>query len=125
MGVHVDVVGDVLDVRFTGWAIGLAVKRRLRIPLTEIVDVRVEDAKSARRLWGWRIAGGYWPGWFTTGHFTVSKNVRREKGERALLYCFRGARILVLETTRLRPRFVVLQVDDPDRLWSLVARSRG
>ena len=125
MGVHVDVVGDALDVRFTGWAIGLALKRYLRIPLTEIVDVRVEDAKVARRLWGWRIAGGYWPGWFATGHFTVAKKVRRQKGERALLYSFGRSRVLVIETTRLRPRFVTLQVDDPDRLRSLVTSPRG
>ena len=125
MGVHVDVVSDAVEVRFTGWAIGLALKRRLRIPLTEIVDVRVEDAKVARRLWGWRIAGGYWPGWFATGHFTVAKTVRRQKGERALLYSFGRSRVLVIETTRLRPRFVALQVDDPDRLRSLVASSRG
>ena len=125
MGVHVDVVGDALEVRFTGWAIGLALKRHLRIPLSEILDVRIEDAKSARGLWGWRIAGGYWPGWFTTGHFTVAKKVRREKGERALLYYFGRSRVLVIETTRLRPRYVVLQVDDPDQLRSLVAPSRG
>jgi len=77
MGVHVDVVGDALEVRFTGWAIGLALKRSLTVPLAEIVDVRVEDFRTARRLLGWRIAGGYWPGWFATGHFTVSKKVRQ------------------------------------------------
>ena len=124
MAVHVDVVGDALEVRFTGWAIGLALKRHLRIPLSEIVDVQVEDAKSVRRLWGWRIAGGYWPGWFTTGHFTVAKHARHRKGERALLYYFRGSRVLAIETTRLRPRFVAIRVDDPDRLRSLVARPR-
>jgi hypothetical protein len=120
VGVHVDVVGDALELRFTGWAIGLALKRSLRVPLADIVDVRVEDAKAARRLWGWRIAGGYWPGWFTTGHFTVAKKVRRQKGERALLYYFRGKRIVVIETTRRRPRFVALQVEDPDRLRSRI-----
>lgn len=120
MGVHVDVVSDAVEVRFTGWAIGLALKRRLRILLTEIVDVRVEDAKVARRLWGWRIAGGYWPGWFATGHFTVAKTVRRHKGECALLYSFGRSRVLVIETTRLRPRFVALQVEDPERLQSRI-----
>lgn len=124
MGVRVDVVGDAVEVRFTGLAIGLALKRSLRIPLAEIVDVRVEDAKAARRLWGWRIAGGYWPGWFTTGHFTVSKKVRRTKGERALLYYFGRTRVLLIETTRRRPRFVAVRVDDPDRVRSLVASSR-
>jgi len=125
VGVHVDVVGDALEVRFTGWAIGLALKRHLRMPLAEINDVRVEDAKAARRLWGWKVAGGYWPGWFTTGHFTVAKHVRRQKGERALLYCFRESRVLIIETTRQRPRFIALQVEDPDRLQSLVTTSRS
>jgi hypothetical protein len=120
MGVRVDVVGDAVEVRFTGWAIGLALKRHLRIPLAEVADVRVEDARDTRRLWGWRIAGGYWPGWFTTGHFTVAKRVRHSKGERALLYYFGRSRVLVIETTRRRPRFLAVQVDDPDRLRSRI-----
>jgi hypothetical protein len=118
VGVNVSVVDDALDVRFFGWAVLLALKRSLRIPLAEVVSVSVQDVRDARRLWGWRIAGGNWPGWFTTGHFTVTKWARHVKGERALLYYFRGSRVLVIETMRRRPRFVAVQVDDPELLRS-------
>jgi hypothetical protein len=55
----------------------------------------------------------------------VAKHMRRQKGERALLYCFRESRVLIIETTRQRPRFIALQVEDPDRLQSLVTTSRS
>ena len=109
MAAHLELRPDHLEITFPGAQPLITLKRSLTLPWHDVVSARVEPQAEAKRSLGVRIGGGYWPGWFATGHFTY----RGRKGERQLWCCYRAVDVLVIETRRPKPRRVVLQLDDP------------
>lgn len=103
---------DHLGIAFTGVDRALALKGSLRLPWADIVGAEVVEQREAKRTLGIRLGGGYFPGWFATGHFTY----RHRRGERQLWCCYRARRVLCIETRRPKPRRVVLQLDEPDAM---------
>jgi len=97
-----------LEITFPGAEALITLKRSLVLPWRDVVSARVERQSVAKRDLGLRVGGGYWPGWFATGHFTY----RGRRGERQLWCAYRSETVLVIETVRPRPRRVVLQVED-------------
>jgi hypothetical protein len=100
---------DHLGITFPGALPLITLKRSLTLPWRDVVSAHVERQAEAKRSLGVRVGGGYWPGWFATGHFTY----KGRKGERQLWCCYRAVDVLVIETRRAKPRRVVLQLDDP------------
>jgi hypothetical protein len=117
MSAVVTLTGEHLAVSFPGAESILTLKRTLVLPWDEVVSARVDTQRTLKRALGWRVGGGYWPGWFATGHFTY----RGRTGERQLWCAYRATEVLVIETARARPRRVVLQVDDPRALAAAIS----
>jgi hypothetical protein len=108
MNAHLELHPDHLEITFPGALPLITLKRSLTLPWREVVSARVESQAEAKRSLGVRVGGGYWPGWFATGHFLYAGR----KGERQLWCCYRAVDVLVIETRRAKPRRVVLQLDD-------------
>ena len=121
MSAVVTLTGEHLAVTFPGAESLLTLKRALVLPWDQVVSARTDTQAALRRELGWRVGGGYWPGWFATGHFTF----RGRRGDRQLWCAYRATEVLVIETTRARPRRVVLQVDDPRALAAAVRARLG
>jgi hypothetical protein len=100
---------DHLEITFPGAEALLVLKRSLVLPWRDVAGAHVAEQREAKKSLGLRVGGGYWPGWFATGHFLY----RGRRGERQLWCCYRARHVLVIETHRARPRLVVVQVDDP------------
>lgn len=111
MTARIELRPEHLAISFSGAESLLTLKRRLVLPWRDIAAVRVARQAELKRELGWRLGGGYFPGWFATGHYTFRGGGRR--GERQLWCCYRADEVLVIETRLARPRRVVLQVDDP------------
>src|SRR4051812_35058739 len=105
MACQVTVEDDAVDIRFTGLDTVLCLSRGLRLGFDEITFARVLPAAEASERRSWRVGGGYWPGAVATGWFLV----KGAKGERQLWDTYRDREVLVIDTTRPRPRRVVLQ----------------
>jgi hypothetical protein len=118
----------VLDVEVRGIGSHLMVfSGDHHIPIADIVEARVVGWDEARAGLGWRTGGGYWPGWFATGWFTL----RGRKGARQFLSVYRDRDGLLLVDTRVeRPARLVLAVPNPHGLADeinrqLAVRSNG
>lgn len=113
---------DALAVGFGGLDVFLCLSAGVEIPWVAVVDARVVPFRTARAEIGWRVGGGYFPGWFATGWYTVPG----VKGARQLWRVYRGDELLVVETLLARPRRLVLQVRDPVALGAEInARAGG
>lgn len=121
MAAQLAISPEQVTITFPGGHALLALKRSLCLPLADIAAVSVMAQREAKQSLGVRLGGGYWPGWFATGHFTY----RRRKGERQLWCCYRADRVLVIDTHRPKPRRVVLQVDDPDAAAARITELMG
>ena len=121
MGVEVYVHNDAVDISFTGADRFLCFKDRLIVPMDEIDSARVLAVEDVKGDLGWRLAGGYWPGRFATGHFAV----RDRKNARQLWCVYRDPEVLVIDTRIERPCRIVLQHPDRHNLaWLIGERIR-
>lgn len=119
MGVEVHVTDDEVMIGFSDLERVLALSGGLRLRIDEVTDARVAPIDEVRDGLGLRVGGGYFPGWFATGHFMVPGR----KGARQLWCVFRDAEVLVIDTTRQSPCRVVLQHPDRDFLaWIINER---
>jgi hypothetical protein len=123
MTARVELRPEHLEISFPGAESLLTLKRRLTLPWSDVASVRVAPQAEMKRELGWRVGGGYFPGWFATGHYTFRGGDRR--GERQLWCCYRAGDVLVVETRLRRPRRVVLQVDDPAGVAARIAAVVG
>lgn len=117
MAVHVQVEDDAVEITFTGIDAVLALKQSLTLPIAEIESARVDSVRELVKSLGIRVGGGYWPKLMATGHFTY----RGRRGERQLWSVYRDTEALVIETRRPKPRRIVLQHPDRERLAWLIA----
>ena len=108
MNVYVSDPG--VDIRFDGLDIAWALRRRLHIPVEQLVSARVERTEVVRRELGWRLGGTYVPGVVAAGRYSFRPP---RKGQRQLWCVFRDPEVLVIETSAPTITRVVLQ--HPDR----------
>lgn len=91
----------------------LCMSRGLTVARSEIADARIVDWSQAKSELGWRVAGGYFPGYFATGWFAVPGR----RGARQFLAVFRDReQLLRIETTKAKPARFVLAVDNAAEL---------
>ena len=121
MGVSVYVHDDRVTVDFDGLDRVMALKGHVEVALADVIDARVVPQAELRPDLGWRLGGGYWPGWFATGHFAT----KGSKGARQLWDCYRDPDVLLIETRLDDPWRIVLQHPDRDRLAWLIAERLG
>lgn len=124
MSLTVQLHDDAVDIGFHGPGDRLlCLSRGVRLPWAEIVGARATTWAEVRAGLGWRVGGGYLPGVFATGWFTVPGR----RGERQLLRVYRDrSTLLVIETTRARPARVVLATPEAEALAGAIeARRRG
>lgn len=114
MGCTVRVLDDRVDVAIHGWVDRLlCLSRGATIPYSELRGAHEASWAEVRSGLGWRVGGGYLPGVFATGWFTIPRQPRH----RQLLHVYRDrAHLLVLETTRRRPARIVVATPDAGRL---------
>ena len=93
----------------------------LEVPTAHITSARVVSAGDARRLLGWRVAGGYWPGLLATGWFTVPGR----QGARQFACIYRDREVVVVDTDLDRPARLLFQHPDRDRLAWLIGERVG
>lgn len=117
MAVEVYVHPDTVDLTFEGLDRLLCLKDRVILPMDEILSAQVLPVSVPREQRGWRVLGGYLPGAFATGYFTV----RGQKGARQLWCVYRDTEVLVIETTRKTPSKIVLQHPDRHNLAWLIS----
>jgi hypothetical protein len=86
------------------------------VPWDAVVGAGVVDAKTAKRRLKWRVGGTSWPGRANAGFFTV----RDEPGVREWWVTYRDSEYLEIETTRERPKRIVLQVPDRAELAAAI-----
>lgn len=110
MALHVDIGDTGIDLSFTGLDQALCLIKHLRLHYGDIERAWVGTWDDVRPALGWRVAGGYWPGRFATGHFMV----KGRPGARQLWDVYRDRELLVIDTRVERPCRVVLQ--HPDRV---------
>ncbi len=123
MTARVELRPEHLEISFPGAESLLTLKRRVVLPWRDVTGVRVARQADLKRELGWRVGGGYFPGWFATGHYTFRGGGRR--GERQLWCCYRAQEVLVIETRLPRPRRIVLQVGDPAELAARIGAVVG
>ncbi len=124
MSLTVHLHDDAVDIGIHGAGDRLlCLSRGVRLPWSEIVGARATTWADVREGLGWRVGGGYLPGVFATGWFTVPGR----RGHRQLLHVYRDrAAVLVIDTTRTRPARVVLATPDAVALATAIeARRRG
>jgi hypothetical protein len=110
MSTTVTVRPDAVDVDFSGVDAALALKRHLTIAAADVESAAVKPVKELKRNLGLRVGGGYFPGWFATGHFLSRGGM---KG-RQLWSVYRDPEALVIELRGTKLRRVVVQ--NPDRV---------
>lgn len=114
MALDVIVDDTGIDVRFGGWFHQfMCFSHGVKVPLSEVTAVRITGWDEPRSQMGWRLGGGYWPGWFATGWYSVPGRA----GVRQLWSVFRDRdRLLVIDTRLARPCRLVLAHPECDRL---------
>lgn len=124
MGVDVRVLEDRLEVAIDGLGDRLlCLSRGCTLRWDEVTGAEATTWSAFRPGLGWRVGGGYLPGVFATGWFTV----RGERGLRQLLHVYRRRdHLLVVRTTRRRPARVVVATADADALAEAIrGRAHG
>lgn len=106
MPLRIDVEGDEVVVRLSGWSRVWALSGGIRIPLAEITSAAVLPRRDVRAPY-FRSRGSNVPGVITAGRLWS------RKGGREFWFTRRGDRALVIATTG-RYRRVVLETEDPD-----------
>lgn len=109
MALDVIVSDNLVSLRFSGLDRVLSLAVAVDLHGDEITKVSLMSRAQAKARLGWRVGGGYWPGRFATGWFTVPG----ERGRLQLWDVYRDDEVLVIETTRPKPSRVVVQ--HPDR----------
>lgn len=109
---------DGVHVRFTGADAFWSLKRELVLAESDITSVYVGQVQELKQDLGWRTAGSYLPGVMACGHYAV----KGRPGPRQLWCVYRAREVLVIETRLEKPCRVVLEVDDPRQIASLLAR---
>jgi hypothetical protein len=104
----------VLDIEIRGaWSHFMHMSGDQHIAISDVVEVGVASWDEVRPALGWRTGGGYWPGWFATGWYSM----KGRPGTRQFLSVFRDRdRLLVIDTVLERPARLVLAVPEPERL---------
>jgi len=111
VAVSVVVDDDAVDITLSGWDALWALRRRLHLPMADIVAARVAPVEEPRRELGLRLGGTAWPGSVLAGHYATRGHLR--EGWRQFWSVYRDREVLVIDTRLPRPRRVVLQ--HPDR----------
>jgi hypothetical protein len=109
MALAVQVHDDAVEVELSGLDAWGSLRRRLRVPMADVVSARVVGRDEALATLGWRLGGTYWPGRIAAGHYTVRGNPRQW----AFAFLGRDHEALMVETRRRWPRYLVVQ--HPDR----------
>ncbi|MFN8052697.1 MAG: hypothetical protein U0Q22_14715 [Acidimicrobiales bacterium] len=117
MAVECIVSANLVSIRFTGPDRALALSRGVDLHGDEITGVQLMPRDEARALLGWRVGGGYLPGYLATGWFTTPG----QRGQLQLWDVYRDDEVLVIDTTRPKPSRVVLQHRDRARLAERIA----
>ena len=121
MTVAVTLTDEAIDVKVSGMDTLWSLRGAISIPWSDVVGARVVDATTARKRLNWRVGGTSWFGSATAGHFTV----RDEPGVREWWVAYRDPEFLEIETTRDRPKRVVLQVPDRVELAAAITARVG
>jgi hypothetical protein len=116
MAVSVTLTDVGIDVQASGMDALWSLRGAISIPWPEVVGAGVVEAKAARRRLNWRVGGTSWPGAVNAGFFTV----RDEPGVREWWVTYRDSEYLEIETTRERPKRIVLQVPDHAELAAAI-----
>lgn len=83
MSLTVRLLDDAVDIGIHGAGDRLlCLSRGVRLPWSEIVAARATTWADVREGLGWRVGGGYLPGVFATGWFTVPGRRRARRGDR-------------------------------------------
>jgi hypothetical protein len=110
-----------IDVKVSGMDTLWSLRGAISIPWSDVVGARVVEAKTARKRLQWRVGGTSWFGSATAGNYTV----RNEPGVREWWVAYRDPEFLEIETTRERPKRVVLQVPDRAELAAEINARAG
>lgn len=112
---EITIENGVLVARMVGIDAVLAVRRAVAAPLSHIADVRETTDLRRQARGGWKLMGGYFPGWFRNGTF-------RENGQTAFWNVTGIANARVVTITLHDDRFsrLVLAVPDPERTIALI-----
>jgi len=110
-----------IDVKVSGMDTLWSLRGAISVPWSEVVEARVVDAKTARKRLMWRVGGTSWFGSATAGNFTV----RNEPGVREWWVAYKDPELLEIETTRDRPKRIVLQVPDRAELAAAINERIG
>ncbi len=121
MAVSIDITAEGIDVSLTGIDATISFRRRLRIRFADIESASVRSIDELKKNLGWRVAGGYFPGRFATGHF-LSRNGM--KG-RQFWSVYRDREVLVIDLVEGRLRRVVLQTPDRVALADQISEAVG
>ena len=116
MPVTIALTDTGIDVRASGMDALWALRGAISIPWYQVVGARVVGAKAAKQRLNWRVGGTSWPGRAVAGHFTV----RKDPGVREWWVTYRDPEYLEIETTRERPKRIVLQVPDRAELAAAI-----
>lgn len=121
VSITVRIEGDELVVRTGGLDTVLCLARTLRLPLRSVTAVSLMSVQQAKQPLGWRVGGGYFPGWFATGWFTW----RGRRGARQWWRVYRDPEVVVIDTDLPKPARLVLQLPEraelAGRLRALIA----
>lgn len=109
MALQVQVHDDAVGLQLSGLDALWSLRRSLRVPMADVTGARVVPRAEAMGVIGWRLGGTYLPGRVAAGHYTV----KGRSGERAFACVYRDPEVLLVETTRRWPRYLLLQ--HPDR----------
>jgi hypothetical protein len=112
MAVLVIVDGPALVVEMTGLDRLWALRRRLEVPLAEVVGASVQAKDPLVDGVAFRVRGSSIPGLLTAGSYTVWKHARSREGERQFWLTKRGAEVLAIETRLRAPSLIVLELPD-------------
>lgn len=102
----------------------LCLSRGCSLPWDEVTGAEATTWAAFRPTLGWRVGGGYLPGVFATGWYTV----RGERGLRQLLHVYRAHRdhLLVVRTSRRRPaRLAIAIAEAPALADAIRGRAQG
>ena len=121
MSYEISVVDGELAIDLSGVHKMLCLAGRIAVPLRDITAVRAATQSEAKGDMGWRVGGGYFPGWFATGWYTFPGR----KGARQWWCAFRDAAVVVIDTDLDRPCRIVVQDPEPDRVVAMIESARS